>query len=197
MNNVRILLDLDEVLADFIGPAAELWGLTRSELLQHWEPGVWDMVPPMRKALERMRENGSKVDPPTNEMFWKVLDNEDLWSYLPRLPWFSSLLSVVDKITPDWHIITSPIQATSCYVGKVKWIKRHFGSSFDRFAITPHKEVFANPRAILIDDRDETVVKFERHGGKGIIFPTYHNSQHLRRHDPVEYVSRQLEQMIE
>lgn len=192
---MRILLDLDEVLADFVGPAAKLWGLTREQLLPHWTEGVWDMVPPMIEALKVSKEK--TLIPYLNQgKFWDMLDSEDLWANLPRTQWFNPLLKLVDNLTLDWHIITSPIHATSCYVGKVKWIKRYFGLDFNRFAITPHKEIFAGPDVILIDDRDSTIEKFNKYGGKGIVFPAHHNSRHEWKEDPLFHVEKSLQSIL-
>jgi 5' nucleotidase, deoxy (Pyrimidine), cytosolic type C protein (NT5C) len=188
---MKILLDIDEVLVDFIGPACELWNSTREAAEAHWLAGVWDMIPPLSKALGL-----TESMPP--EVFWTAFRNHSsFWPTLPLLPWFHELLAAVSLIDPEYHLISAPTLCHSSYTGKVLWIKKLFGEKFDRFALTPHKELFARPDIVLIDDRDSNVEKFRAKGGFAIVFPRYHNSQHRFRKDPMPYVLEWLRQVQE
>jgi hypothetical protein len=181
----RIILDCDEILADFVGGAARIWGLTRESLLLEWEAGFWDMVPPLGRTLGKIGVPG----PQTQEEFWdRINGDEDFWASLDPLPWFSDIIGLVSGITNDWHVATAPSRCASSYSGKVKWIRKHLGADFDRFAITPHKYIFAAPGVLLIDDRDSNCSDFVRHGGEALTFPAHHNRMWRKKDDPIAFV---------
>lgn len=190
----RVLLDMDCVLVDFVGGVARRWGMTTSELHQHWEPGVWDIVPPLARAVRQ--RNGKSAEVLTEDRFWAMLDRSEMfWARLEPCPWLKELVALVKSITDDWHIISAPSKCQSSYSGKVKWLKSHFGYSFDRFALTPHKHIFAQPDVLLIDDRDSNVEGFVEAGGDGIVFPAYHNRLHLVD-DPMEHINLMLGSLL-
>lgn len=194
---MRILLDMDEVLVNFVDGALAAWGVERAPVLEHWTPGRWDMVPPLSKAL-------GLAEPMSNNRFWSRLEGDSFWLGLEPLPWFDDLLQLITNYTDDWHIVTSPSLCPTSYDGKVKWLKTKFGKSFDRFAITPHKYLFAGPDTVLIDDRDRNIEEFAGAGGIGVVFPSHHNSEHrvangadwlMRIPAPLEYVNRRLDKI--
>lgn len=172
---MRILLDMDEVLCDFVGGALRVHGWTRKQLEQVWPVGTWSIIEPMGL---------------THDAFWKRIDagGARFWRGLDPLPWAHDLIDWVTNTTDDWHIVTTPGHSVDCYVGKVRWLKWFFGERFDRFAITPHKHIFAAPHAILIDDKEETVRHFRRAGGRARLFPSRHNSLFEFANDPVGYL---------
>jgi len=184
---VRILLDLDEVLCDFVGAACGAWGVRKEEVLRHWEKGVWDLIPPLSRALGRER-------PLLEAEFWdRINGSEMFWAKLEPTPWARGVLALTQEITEDWHVISAPSSCVSSYCGKVRWLKRFFGIRFDRFAITPHKEIFAGESVILIDDRDTNIERFCAAGGQGIVFPRHHNSEHPYQDNPLARLSEVLE----
>ena len=189
MSEIRILLDMDEVLVDFIGGVCRLFGITRKELEEHWIPGEWDIFLPLCKAISRTM---------SSDEFWGKINErgETFWLGLDTMPWINELLKLVQSLTDDWHIVTSPSHLPCSYSGKVKWLKNWFGPDFDRFAITPHKEIFACKNVILVDDRQENVIRFREAGGEGILFPTQGNSLHKFTDNPLHYVTPVLESKI-
>lgn len=192
-SNIRILLDLDDVLCDFIGTAASLWGVKRKKLERYWTPGDWSMV----SALGKARYGDSKPEGISDEEFWRMIHSygSRFWENLPLLPWMWKLIQLVEQYTLDWHIISAPSRCSTSYTGKVRWIKRWLGEDFDRFALTPHKHIFACPNVVLIDDRESNVEHFIQHGGKGVIFPRYNNRLHAQREDPLGYVTYCLKEL--
>jgi 5'(3')-deoxyribonucleotidase len=195
---VRILLDMDDVLVDFVGGAAALWGLTTAELLPHWDLGVWDCVPPLGRALHA--RECTHPDGMGMTEFWRRLDaNPYFWDNLRPLPWCDSMLAVVASFTGDWYIVSSPSESPSSWSGKVRWLKNYFGEEFNRFVLTRHKHLLAGPGVVLIDDRESNVLEFTTDrdgrptGGEGVVFPKYHNRNHPYSGDPVRYVRTVLE----
>ena len=188
---LRILIDLDEVLVDFVGGACEAWGVAKEQVLKHWEPGVWDMIPPLSKALS-LKETISEKE------FWCPINKlgEGFWEDLKWLPWGRNLLQEVMKFTGDWWIASSPNQQPTSHAGKVQWIKQNFGYDFDRFVPVRHKYLMANPNTILIDDKDENIDLFREAGGYGIVFPRHHNCLHKVNVDQITYVKNCLTQIF-
>lgn len=176
---VTILLDMDEVLVDFVSAAIALHGQDRETVYARWKPGKWSMTEPLQL---------------TPDQFWEPIHRAgaDFWVNLEPKPWIEELIKIVEQYTRNWHVVTSPSRCPTCYDGKVRWLKNYFGPGFDRFAITPHKHLFAKPNTILIDDRGENCRKFEAYGGDAIIFPAIQNCLHWRRDNPLEFVSGQL-----
>lgn len=188
----RILLDMDEVLCDFVGAACRIWALELEEVEANWEAGRWDMSLPIQKTLVQKgrRESGHEL---TQEEFWKPINNNaGFWIDLKATEWMCEIMDLAGQITPDIHIISSPSHCPTSYNGKVDWLKREFGRKFDHFALTPHKEIFAGPGVVLIDDRESNCISFVEVGGEAILFPRYHNPLHSFRHDPMTHVKSQL-----
>jgi hypothetical protein len=194
---LRILLDLDEVLGDFVGAACRLYGCTYEEILSHWERGDRNCVPPLSKTLtEKTGRLGEALPLSVVEFNRKVEEaGEAFWALILPLPWMSDLMEEVTASTPDWWVVSNPLNWLGAYSGKARWLKGQFGSAFDRFHITRYKEEFARPNTILVDDCDENVRKFREAGGEGIVFPRWHNSLSGRRDDPVDYVRAELERL--
>ena len=183
---MRILVDLDEVLVDFIGGACRAWGVEPSLVRKHWPIGEWDIVPPLAVALNR-------PEPMSQSEFWEQLEGkEEFWTGLRAHSWLGELLALVSMTTDDWFIVSSPSLCPSSHSGKVRWLKDFFGRKFTRFILTNHKEILAGSQVILIDDSDRNIEKFVDNGGRGIIFPAHHNTKYAFANDPLHYVKEQL-----
>ncbi len=171
---MRILVDMDEVLADFAGSAAAVHGWTYDHLLDTKPKGQWDMIEPMGL---------------TPDEFWEPIHKlgEKFWVDLKMHPWVTDLIHLVMSVTDDWYVVSCPSQSLAAYTGKIKWLRGIFGQDFNRFIITSHKHLLAQENVVLVDDREATVKKFIVAGGKGVVFPSPHN--HLYELDnPVKYV---------
>lgn len=179
----RIILDMDGILTDFVGAACKAWGTTVEQITPHWEIGkVWDLSEPISGAI------GSFV-----EDFWRPIDKDrTFWSDMDETKWHDDILQVVRKMADEWHIVTAPSACVTSYGGKLAWLKTNYGSGFDRFAITPHKEIFAQPGVVLIDDNEKNCAKFIEAGGSAVLFPAYYNRLYEYRFDPVQYVYNEL-----
>lgn len=180
-SKLRILVDMDEVLVEFINGYLALWGLTRADVLPYWQNGEWSVLPALGKAL------GREEPVPWPEFWGKIDGNIDFWVNLEATPHFDKLMKTVVKYTDDWFVCTAPSWCDTSFTGKVRWLKKRFGREFDRFIPTPHKYVAAKEGVILIDDSDSNVFNFQEEGGIGIVFPKHHNSQHRYEKNPVEF----------
>jgi len=188
MKNSRIIfVDIDEVLADFTTPAVEIHRWTRNQLERERSPGQWSIEKTMGLS--------------TNE-FWEPINalGTRFWIDIKPLPWFEELLAVLeglnDQTESEWFLLSSPSVSPSAHLGKCIWIRNYFGTQFDRFFITPYKELFAQADRILIDDSEENLFKFERHGGKGVLFPSRGNAMFHEAANPIPYVKEQLNALV-
>jgi 5'(3')-deoxyribonucleotidase len=204
----RVLIDLDCVLADFVGGCAAAWGLRADDLYPHWLVGEYGMNVPLQRTLQATGHPDWPHDRVmTDGAFWgRLNERPEFWADLPKLPWVDELVQIVESYTADWHVVTSPSWCPSSYAGKVTWLKREFGKRFDRFMITPHKEILSMPGVVLIDDYEGNCLKFtvrdlydgERfkmrapRGGHAILFPAHHNGRHAEKADPLAAVKRDL-----
>lgn len=174
---MRIYCDLDEVITDFVGGACVRASVGKSHLLNCWTKGVWGIEEPMRLAYKIQHpDQTERFRKPSD--FWNMCADAEFWVDLQTHTWADRLLSYLKNLDPEFKILTSPTRSIGCWTGKVTWFKRYFGETFDNFIITPHKHLLASRDAILIDDREETIERWNRDGGKGILFPAHHNSLH-------------------
>lgn len=189
MPKLRLLLDLDGVLADFNSAAAIVHNLTPEEMYKHHKPGEWSIVPALSKAL------GKELD---EDSFWEPIHamEDAFWESLQPTPWYSDLMFYINGHVIagelEWFIVTAPSQCHSSYAGKVKWMKQRFGRDFDSFHITRHKHHLANLDTILIDDRNRNCKEFRKAGGGAILFPSIGNKYH---HDAL--LGRQVKRIKE
>lgn len=193
---MRILLDLDCVLADFVAGAAAAHGLTPSACLAHWPAGEYDMPGAVGRAL------GCRPGVDWSDAgFWAPLDgSRRFWAELPVLPWADELTDLVLSLTDDWWIVTSPSRCELCVPGKMDWCRRFFGAGaaeFERLIPLRRKDLLAGPTTLLIDDCDANVDAFVKAGGHGLLLPAHHNRYHHWSADPMRRVRPRLRYLKE
>lgn len=176
----HIFLDMDGVISDFTTASLRLHG--QPDALSTWPAGERDIP----KVLKLSRTQ-----------YWNVIDAQgsDFWSSLAPYPWFKELVGLVEEFAP-MTILTAASLAPSCLEGKVQWMYRHFpkvkGKVFNRYAISVHKHLLAQPQRVLIDDSSANVEAFRSAGGHAILFPQIWNQNHAIQ-DRLEYVRGELQ----
>lgn len=183
----RILVDMDEVLSDFVGAAAEVHGVDRFKLEALRRENGWGMELPLSRLLGR--------DIGLNE-FWEPIHqvSYQFWTGLRPLPWMNEILDLVKHHTDDWYIVSAPSKRSDSVSGKIDWLRKYLGGDWDRLVPTKHKHLLANPTTLLIDDREENIEKFVLAGGEGIVFPSHGNKFHSLANNPVPYVASILKE---
>jgi len=172
----RIFLDLDGVLANFVGAAAKVFGTTEEELFKKWIPGEYDIC---------------KVLDISDDDFWShVILEENYWSEIEPYSWATELYEMCCKIAPT-TIATSPCHDPACLSGKVRWMNKNLGNGkpFRDYLIGPRKEMCAAPGHLLIDDSDNQCVKFVENGGDCLLFPAIWNTKHWVKRDGENLIS--------
>lgn len=144
-----IYLDLDGVLADFVGGACDWHGI---ENPYKWKEnlGSFDIV----KAA------GFK------KPFWNF--SEDFWADLDKTPECDEILATLLRLG-DVRICTSPGHMPAAAAGKMRWCQEHVPGI--KLCMYSEKHELAKASRVLVDDRDSNILKFEHAGGHAIRIP--------------------------
>lgn len=184
-------VDLDGVLADFIGGAAEVH--QRLDLLRDGEnPGTWPRAQWDSPAAFAM----------SDEDFWGPLKGAQFWKTLKKTPWADLLLEEIEACfpSPNIFILTSPFASHGSAAGKLEWVARHYGWLKQRVIVTVAKHAIARPGAVLIDDSDQNCEVFRSNGGGAILVPQPWNSAwktfDADNGDPTKAVKAVLDQLF-
>lgn len=173
----EIYLDLDGVCVDFISSAISAHGHHAPSVLERWE------------ANHKGEFFPDKVLQMEMDHFWNHIASlgESFWVDLEPYPWFEELYQRLSEVG---HVVfcTSSTRAPSCLSGKLHWLQARFGTDFDEYILTAHKERLAHGGAFLVDDYDVNVARFNDRGGNGVLFPQFWNSNHHYSGDPLDYV---------
>ncbi len=160
----EIYLDVDGVCADFITPGLRAIGHNPEQLLKRWQAEY-----PGEFYPEEL------IGMPPAEWF-AALDQlgTSFWAELSPFPWFPDLYY---ELASFGHVIflTAPTGYPDCLAGKYQWLCNFFGEGFTDCIFTEHKDRLAHNKAILVDDSDNNIERFNQRGGHGVIFPSYWN----------------------
>jgi hypothetical protein len=172
--NPTIFLDVDGVLADFMGAACRLHHRDPLEAYEAWPLGVYDV-------LDVWGISGSA--------FWDPIHRAgaDFWANLDLLP---DAMRLYEGLRERGHVVllTSPSRDASSLAGKCLWMQRHFGASFRDYLVGPAKRYVARAGAFLVDDFHEHTDAFTAHCGHGVLFPQLWNPRYDERDHAVDLV---------
>lgn len=172
-----VYIDMDDVLADFVGAVCRLHNRDRMETEEaRKESGIWDLG-----RIWGM--SAAEVWAPIKEQ------GEEFWVGLDVLPWATPFLTwlrefVVDTPGCKMYVLSSPGRDLHNYTGKLRWLRERLYFDYSQCLLTSHKHLLAKPGAILIDDKWENVRNFQNNGGFGFHFNTYYQGAELERTQP-------------
>ncbi len=147
----KVYLDMDGVLADFDQRFRDISGM---------EPREFE------------NKYGTKA-------FWNLIDEENKIKFWVGIPVMSGASDLVDAVKDyNYELLTSPSAKKQSYLGKILWVKNHTGDVFPskpRINFKKAKEKhLVKPQLtktdILIDDREDTIGRWNAAGGTGIIY---------------------------
>jgi len=181
---MRILLDLDGVVVDFVGGACKAHGRSSpyaagppsSDLAEcYWMPDLWEM--------------------PIDE-FWKPMEDPKFWEGLEFMPDGLEILKACEEVVGKENVclLTNPTKGSGPVVGKINWIEENLPEYRDRNLIGKPKEFCAHAGSVLVDDSNHNIDTFEEAGGMVIMVPRPWNRLfHYDRETPVDWVRNALE----
>ena len=146
----KVYLDMDGVLADFDQRFEDISGM---------------------KPKEFEAKYGTKE-------FWNLIDEENkisFWVGIKPMPGAAALVNAVKKY--NYELLTSPSAKKQSYLGKILWVRNHSdilgGKPRINFKRAKEKHEVKPELAktdILIDDREDTIERWNAAGGTGIVY---------------------------
>jgi len=156
-NEIKICVDMDGVLCDFVTGVADLFGVNTKDL----------------EIRDQLKETWGLEKPfdITDDDMWIVIDDSGLkfWSDLDLFSWAKPLMEILSSHSSQICLLTSPSDNISCIKGKIDWAKRYFPD----IPVIPTSEKYfcAHNRSILIDDKESNIEAFKENGGNAFLFP--------------------------
>lgn len=152
---LKIMLDLDGVIYDWLGAAINVFDINpldphSRKILKSYHDSI-EMLRNKQEVLETIEGLGAAY-----------------WENLKLLPWAIQLYDALIELG-DVTILTSPGSWTYAGRGKILALKRDF--DIKNFILAKKKEVCAAPNAILIDDKKKNIAKFRDAGGWAYRWP--------------------------
>lgn len=158
MQKPQLYIDMDGVLADFLGGVTEIYDKTTD----NYPKGLYDVETFVDVSRARM---------------WKDIDDrgEAFWSTLPPLQSGLNMWLKLEHLNPI--VLTSPSISPACVAGKLQWLQNCFGSSFRDYIFCPahHKQQLARDNAVLVDDSVKNCEEFVTAGGAAVVWPSLSN----------------------
>jgi hypothetical protein len=113
-----LYMDMDGVLANFVGGVCKVFGWDEKSLLANWPPVDWNYM----GTLSGLSEDD----------FWdRIKRTPDFWLLLEPYLWRRQLLSVCGKLFTQMYLVTCPQWSDpGCIIGKIAWIEKY--TPFDR-----------------------------------------------------------------
>lgn len=153
--NYTIYCDMDGVLCNFEGRFEHFTGL----------------FPDQYREKVKKEYGEKKVD----EMFWNIIDHQvglRFWRGMSWMPEGRGLWDYIKSSKPT--LLTAPSWHNSSKEGKQLWIEDHLNTEKNKIPVifkqADKKADLAGPNKILIDDREDTILKWKHKNGIGILY---------------------------
>ncbi len=185
---MEVFLDLDGVLANFIGAAFIHHGIpfsTGNWLEQH--AGEWDVMPIITRYGISERE------------FWAPLGRE-FWAGLSLTAEARGIVALATDASrhPNrLHVLSSPCHTPGCRDGKHDWLLKHFPILAGNLMLVPSnmKARFSGPGKVLVDDSDQNCAQWADRGGVALLVPRPWNALHPMSHDTLRVLAKGFDQL--
>ncbi len=149
-----VFLDMDGVLADFVGAACKVHGNRDPSAVQtwdFWEP--WGL---------------------TADEFWAPIRCREFWASVPPIAAATSLVWEYQRLygAERVAILTNPGRAGNGGVdGKIDWITEHLPNfPRDQVIFTAAKQFCAAPGHLLVDDSPMNCKLWQAYGGEALLW---------------------------
>lgn len=173
MTRPRFLIDVDDVLADFAHPAADLLSevLGKPWTFDDMEPGKWDMF-------------GSLSPEDYQKVHQRISDPEWYGSLLPS-PGSQDFIKKLRGMA-DTYVLTSAMSWADVRIG---WLHYHFEFDKQHLVFTKAKHIVAGD--FFLDDHPEYVHRWQRHNpeGKSMLWSASNNAHLVEGNEAVRVTS--------
>lgn len=178
----RIVLDMDGVLADFIG------GICKHH----------DMANPYVHLANRGQWHIDKIWGMSPREFWSGVDYT-FWTSLEKTELADTLVSTAIELVGIENVYVCtvcPDGSTRAYstavYAKKDWIGFHFPELINQLVFCKDKYLLANDSTVLVDDADHNLTAFDLAGGYSVAVPRPWNSCHDKSGNTNYYVINTL-----
>lgn len=172
---MRVLLDMDGVLADWHEAAMNIYDCTIDDYKsinpnRPWEYKLEDWLTAVTKPEK----------PISNEELWlQLCKDRRFWQNIPAFSWTRPLVNWLLQEDFEVWLVSFPGWDKRGVEGKLAWLTQHLPElDQHRTFFGRDKWLMANWQTVLIDDCDANIGQFIEHGGRGICFPQPWNNQH-------------------
>ena len=177
---MKIFLDLDGVIVDWAKAAYEVHNLPLPNY-NNWPLDGNDLAKMMNLSAED---------------FWKPYKNVEFWV---NVPFFKEATGLIDHLKPfidegNLCFVTDHSDCPYAAAGKVKWFNKFYPGI--PYSLTKHKNFYAAPDAILIDDSETNCHKFEKRGGHYVLYPSPWNRNRQHYNDRLNYCKIELREIV-
>lgn len=168
---MKIFLDLDGVLADFVGHVDAILG-----------------GPPRGVTWGRTEEDWWAA---YGEALHKSCFGQRFWETIPLTSEAMEIVAAA-KQYGELCILTAFGNFEGCIAGKQAWAQQYFPEIPLVMGNAGSKHFLSHSRAVLIDDKTSNVVEFRREGGSAFLFPRPWNLQHSNHavRDMTEFLAK-------
>ena len=153
-NKYRIFCDMDGVLVDFDKGYEDLTGLHTKHVDVQDSNEFWN------KFREGLKEKNIGELEYWSRLDW-MSDGKELWNYIKQY---------------NPYVLTAPSRDPQSREGKRAWVERLDNMKNIYFKAAAFKSEYAAPNRILIDDRADTIEKWNKNGGIGILHTSTSNT---------------------
>jgi hypothetical protein len=175
---MKLFLDMDGVLADFIGQVHATLKIPYNIDRYPYELGRWDTL-----SVIANRSDGRF----TRKDVFAATDVHEFWEYMPWTYDGKTILKSIKRSvkSEERFICTSPMARPYAWSGKIAWLNKN--KIYNNIIImSASKSLLAKHDCMLIDDKDSNVDEFIAAGGKAFLIPRPWNrrfAEWQRRYD--------------
>lgn len=152
----RVFLDVDGVLADFVGRACECHGVENIYL------------DPKNKGYECMHRRMGI----TSSEFWEPLKGNKFWRDLDVLEEGVKTLAFLEDTfgRDNIFLLSKPADDIGYFIGRYEWIHKNFPKYLQRTFLHKQKHMFAGSSSLLIDDSIDNCELFQENDGTAFLY---------------------------
>lgn len=181
MTKPMVFLDMDGVIADFVGSTCKAHGL-ESPYGNTNCLGIFEM-----EQCWGMSE----------EDFWKPLGTFEFWADMPKTP---EADEIVDFLLCKFGkenicILTNPSFYDGCISAKKQWVKKNYPMLAGQMLFGSQKQFLAGSGRFLVDDRDKNIQSFNKFGGHGITVPRPWNHRYFYSDTVMQFIKSEFFQL--